>query len=108
MRARLIAALKNGRIQSEMLNGCVDARDLLQSGQVSKEEVLEFLKLSRSVQYEETAHSFIPDIKTMIFRSHPTRGSFPVGWYVKCYCLPSEDEEIWFVSVYSTSERKTP
>lgn len=108
MRARLVEALKSGRIQHETLDEMVTGRDLLQSGQVSVEEVIEFLKPSRGLKLEEIPHSLLPDVRTFIFRSQVARGGLPVSWYVKCYCLPESGEELWFVSVYSNSERKEP
>lgn len=91
-----------------MLDGKVNNCDLLQSGQVSTQEVLEFLKPSRGLKYEEAPHISIPDIKTMSFRTNVARGGLPVNWYVKCYCLPKNEEEVWFVGVYSTLKRKAP
>lgn len=106
IRARIIAALKNGMVQHELRDGQVNGCDLFQSGQVSVEEVIEFFKPKRGLRYEEMSHSSIPNLKAMIFRTNVARGGLPVSWYVRCYCLPKDDKEIWFVGVYSTLKRK--
>jgi hypothetical protein len=108
IRARVIGALKEGKVQHEMLNGQVNSCDLFQSGQVSAEEVIEFLKPSRGLRFKEVPHPTIHDIKTIIFQPNVSRGGLPVSWYVKCHCLLKDDDEIWFVGVYSTLKRKTP
>jgi len=109
-RARLIKALKDGRVQHEMPSGKIIEEDLFQSGQVSAKEVIEFLRPSRGLRYEEVPHSSIAGLKSKIFRSNLGQGGLPVSWYVKCYCLSDDpsgsQEEVWFVSVYASSERK--
>ncbi|MDB5037558.1 MAG: hypothetical protein JWQ35_1086 [Bacteriovoracaceae bacterium] len=108
VRLRLIAALKNGKVQHEMLEGQVNSCDLLQSGAVSAREVIEFLKPSRGLKYEEVPHPFLSDVKTMIFKTNAACGGLPVSWYVKCYCLFKNREEVWFIGVHSASKRKVP
>jgi hypothetical protein len=108
IRLRLIEALKQGRVQHEMLDGQINTCDLLQSGQVSVEEVIEFLKPSRGLRYEEKDHTSISGLKISLFRTNAARGGLPVSWYIKCYCLPKSEEEIWFVGVYSMLKRKGP
>lgn len=103
----MIAALRNGRVQHEMSENVVSGRDLLQSGQVHVEEVIEFLKPERGLHCKRATHPVLPDVQVVTFRSNVSRGGFPVSWYVKCYCLFEDDKESWFLSVYSTSERKT-
>lgn len=106
IRLRLIEVLKQGRVQHEMLNGQISNCDLFQSGQVSPEEVIEFLKPSRGLRVKEFPHPTIPEIKTIVFKSNVSRGGLPVSWYVKCHCLPKDGDEIWFVGVYSTLKGK--
>jgi len=108
VRLKLIEALKQGGVQHEMLGGQVNNCDLFQSGQVSAEEAIEFLKPSRGLRLKEISHPSIPDIKTIIFQTNVSQGGLPVSWYVKCYCLPKDDGEIWFMGVYLTVKRKVP
>lgn len=106
IRTRIIEALQEGRVQHEMLTERVSKNELLQSGQVGVQEVLEFLKPSRGLRFETRPHPVFPKISTYIFRSDPTNGGLPVTWYVKCYCLSEAEEENWFVGVHLTPERK--
>ncbi|PIR22897.1 MAG: hypothetical protein COV44_05525 [Deltaproteobacteria bacterium CG11_big_fil_rev_8_21_14_0_20_45_16] len=89
-----------------MSENLISGRDLLQTGQVNVEEVIEFLKPECGLHCKRARHPILPKIQTATFRSDVSRGGLPVSWYVKCYCLFEGEEESWFVSVYSTLERK--
>jgi len=101
IRSRVIKALRQGKVQHEAIDGGVNEDDLLQSGQVSAEEVIDFLKLTRGMEHEEMIHPKMPHVRMNIFRSNIEAGGLNFDWYVKCYCLSEIVKEVWFVSVHS-------
>ncbi len=95
-RTRVVAALREGRIQFE--EGTVrSGKNLLQTGDVSPEFVIRLLGRCKGDEYEESPHHFDPGTPCHVFKPI----SEGVRWYVKCYFLSEEPEEgAVFISVH--------
>ena len=97
-RALFIDALKDGRIRFER-RSAAQGKNLLQSGDISPEEVIWLLRRCRGDQYEESPHHFMPEVPCHIFKPEIHR----IQWYVKGYRL---SDDVFLISVH-TSEWKS-
>lgn len=102
----LIRALRAGSYQHE-LRGVVAGKNLLDTGEVSAEEVVSLLQCCRGDQYESSRYHY--DSRVVVHIFHPRKGG--VGWYVKCYILPAgegADYGAVFISVHRSEHDKRP
>lgn len=84
----VIEALKDGRYQHEARND-INVKNLLATGEVTANEVIDLLRRSNGMQYEVSPHH-----SSSAFNVHIITVS---TWYVKFYFL---DPDTWFISVH--------
>lgn len=90
VREKAIECLKSGRIQHETDRaGNLDEKNLLVTGQISVEEVIQLLLSTKGTEFETSKHHIIRGLDVHIFR--------PKKWYIKCYFI---EPDIFFISVH--------
>ncbi|HJM49286.1 MAG TPA: hypothetical protein QGF63_05485 [Alphaproteobacteria bacterium] len=85
---RVIQALK-GSVFQHAVRGEIDEKDLLHSGVVTKEEVLEIVKMCNGTHHTETPHHLDGSIVVHVLKRD--------GWYIKFYFV---DTNAFFISVH--------
>ena len=100
-RRKAIAALKNRDIQFEP-RSALDGKNLLATGEVLPEFVIELLQCCRGGHYQSRPHHFDRSVEVHIFR--PRHGG--EAWYIKLYFVECEDVEDMavFISVHRSHE----
>lgn len=90
IRAKAIDCLKSGQIQHDTdRSGRIDEKNLLVTGQISVDDVIELIKQTKGGDFETSSHHFIAGLDVYIFK--------PNGWYIKCYFI---EPDIFFISVH--------
>lgn len=90
VRTRAISCLISGRIQHEThRSGNIDEKNLLVTGKITVDEVIELMNATNGSQFETSNHHTIIDLEVHIFK--------PKGWYIKCYFI---EPDIFFISVH--------
>jgi hypothetical protein len=93
IRKRILKCLDKDKFQHAQRNN-VDIKNLLATGAVSKDEIIEFIKKSNGALHESSPHHFIPDVLVHIIKNDV--------WYVKFYFLNFDDEDVSvFISVHN-------
>jgi len=69
--------------------GDIDLKNLLATGVVSPEQVIELIKKSRGHDHSLSPHHIVADIDVHVIRCE--------GWYIKFYVLAPN---VWFISVH--------
>lgn len=87
-RKRAIEALRTGNYSIAARNN-IDAGNLLATGDVSKDEIIEVLKACTGNDHERRPHHMIRGIDVHIVKS--------AGWYIKFYFI---DPDTFFLSVH--------
>jgi hypothetical protein len=101
-RRRLIADLIGGRYLHEPRD-VAEGKNLLDSGDVTAEEVAVLAKSCRGNQHSKSPHHLIPEVDVHVFQ--PVSG--PDVWYLKVYFLDDEDSGItMFISVHKSEYRR--
>lgn len=98
-RDRAIKALESGNVQHEVRGGEIDEKNLLQTGDVSPEDVVALLKRCRGTQHSSSPHHFDPEVDVHVFRPEvvvPGRKRAQ-RWYVKLYFV---EPDAVFISVH--------
>ncbi len=95
-RQKAIAALYAGTVQHEARND-IDDKNLLVTGQVTVEQVIDLLKVCRGTQHQCSPHHHVPTIDVHVFR--PIAGTPRKSWYIKLYFL---EPDMWFISVHES------
>ena len=94
-RSRLIAALREGRVEHEARE-VLEEKNLLAIGEVDVETVIRLLQRTRGEQYTETPHHWAAEVRVHVFT--------PVvdgeRWYIKAYFLASSGGNATFISVH--------
>lgn len=70
-------------------SGRIDEKNLLVTGQISVDDVIELIKQIKGGDFETSSHHFIAGLDFHIFK--------PNGWYIKCYFI---EPDIFFISVH--------
>jgi hypothetical protein len=98
IRQEAIRAIEEGRIQHEARDE-VDEKNLLLTGELSAEQVVQLLKICRGTQYACSAHHLMRDIDVHVFKPYGKLNAAAVGkqWYIKLYLL---EPDVWFISVH--------
>ena len=94
VRTSVIEKLKSGDIQHEA-RGSIDVKNLMSTGQVSTDEVIEYLKVCRGDQYSTMKHKDDNSVDVHVFKPVVEK----VEWYIKCYVL---EPDVWFISVHES------
>lgn len=84
----VLEALRNGNYQHEA-RGAIDVKNLLATGEVSAEQVVEVIRRCNGTHHECTPHHRMPKVACHVIRAQ--------GWYVKFYFL---DPATVFISVH--------
>lgn len=93
-RSAVVEKLKDGRIQHETTrSGNIDEKNLLLTGMVSVEEVINLINSTKGPDYSTSKHHLDDDVDVHVFR--PKKKG--VSWYIKCYMI---EPDIWFISVH--------
>lgn len=91
VRSKAIGCLKSGKIQHDTdRSGKIDEKNLLATGQVTVDEVIEQLNKTKGTEYESSPHHTVENIEVHIFKPKS-------GWYIKCYFI---EPDIFFISVH--------
>lgn len=103
-RARTIAALRAGPAYILFEDRTArESKNLLDTGEVSPEDVITFLRVCRGSpdQYRQTGHDRDPSVPVHIFK--PLHGG--IRWYIKVYFLDGtlELEPAIFISVHKSN-----
>ena len=96
IRKAAILALQEGAVQAEE-RADLEEKNLLKTGVVTAEEVIDLLKKTRGNQYETSKHHQEASIDVHICK--PTVGA--VAWYIKFYFI---DPECFFISVHRSGK----
>lgn len=97
-RHRVIRALRAGEYQHE-IRAVVEGKNLLDTGDVTADEVVLLLQRCRGDQYSSESHRAVSAVPVHIFRP-VERGA---QWYIKVYFLdvdPPDTEAAVFISVH--------
>ena len=90
IRAKAIDCLLSGQIQHDTDRlGSIDEKNLLVTGQISVDDVIDLIKQTKGGEFETSKHHYIVGLDVHIFK--------PKGWYIKCYFL---EPDIFFISVH--------
>ena len=89
IKLKVLVALQTGNYQHQARSGAIDEKNLLQSGDVTAQEVIGFLGNCASHHHRSSPHHQIPGIEVHIIRKD--------AWYVKFYFL---DPDTFFISVH--------
>lgn len=90
IRKRAIECLENGRIQHDTDRaGNIDEKNLLLTGQIKVDEVIELINKTKGTEFETVEHHTVKDLEVHIFK--------PSGWYIKCYFI---EPDVFFISVH--------
>lgn len=94
VRTAVVEKLKAGRIQHDTTrSGDIDEKNLLLTGKVTVEEVIEAINATKGPNYSTSKHHTDGSIDVHIFKSKKKT----VNWYIKCYMI---EPDIWFISVH--------
>ena len=96
-RRRAIEALRAGDIQHEA-RGDIDDKNLLETGEVSADEVVRLLNRCRGTQHSSSPHHTVASVEVHVFKpvDRDADGT-ETRWYIKLYFL---DPDTWFISVH--------
>lgn len=83
-------ALQNGDYQHEIRDDCIE-KNLLQTGQISANDVMNIILKSCGTDHESSPHYQISTIDVNIIKKD--------GWYIKFYFI-DDGEDAWFISVH--------
>lgn len=90
----VIKKLKEGTIQHETTrSGDIDEKNLLLTGKVTVDEVIELINATKGPGYSTSKHHLSDDIDVHIFK--PKKDG--TKWYIKCYLI---EPDVWFISVH--------
>lgn len=90
IRVKAIGCLKSGQIQHDTdRSGSIDEKNLLVTGQITVEEVIELIKRTKGGEFETSEHHYIKGLDVHVFK--------PSEWYIKCYFI---EPDIFFISVH--------
>lgn len=95
-----IDALQAGNVQHEARAGAIDDKNLLQTGDVTTQDVMRLLARCKGTQYSSAPHHQTHlNIEVHIFQPEMAlaSGQEKRRWYIKLYLLESD---IWFISVH--------
>ena len=84
----VLSALASGAYRHEE-RGDIDLKNLLATGVVSPERVIEVINKSRGHDHSSSPHHIVADIDVHVIRRE--------GWYIKFYVLAPN---VWFISVH--------
>ena len=94
IRAEIIKKLLDGRIQHEITrNGDINEKNILLTGKVNVEEVVELINATKGAGYSTSKHHLDGSIDVHIFKVKKNK----VEWYIKCYVI---EPDVWFISVH--------
>ena len=89
-RSKAIQCLSSGKIQHETdRSGNIEEKNLLVTGQVTVDEVIEQIQKTKGDEYESSSHHSVENVEVHIFK--------PKGWYIKCYFI---EPDVFFISVH--------
>lgn len=97
-RSKVIQSLETGSYQHEART-CVSVKNLLATGKVSAEDVIELLARCRGQHHKTSPHHADKTITV-----HVIRPDKPERWYIKFYFLDPEEPETMFISVHPEDE----
>lgn len=90
---RILKCLNKNNYQHAQRND-IDIKNLLATGIVSKNTVIEFIKKSNGTLHQSSPHHSIPDLVVHVIKNDV--------WYVKFYFLNFDDEDFSvFISVHN-------
>jgi len=90
VRKKAIDCLKGGRVQHDTdRSGNIDEKNLLVTGQITVDEVIELINATKGTQFETSNHHSIIGLEVHVFS--------PKGWYIKCYFI---EPDVFFISVH--------
>lgn len=90
----VIKKLQEGRVQHETTrSGDIDEKNLLLTGKITVEEVIELINGTRGPGYSTSKHHLNKSIDVHVFKAKKGGGE----WYIKCYLI---EPDIWFISVH--------
>ncbi len=84
----LVQALESGNFDHEVRND-IDDKNLLSSGDVSVDEILDIVRRCNGSHHTMSSHHFIEDVEVHIFRRD--------SWYIKFYFITPDT---YFISVH--------
>ena len=87
VKSKVVADLLAGNYQHEVRNG-IDDKNLLATGEVSREWVAELLKSARGHEYQSSPHHQAPSVTVYVVKTRT--------WYIKFYFYP----HTLFISVH--------
>lgn len=94
IRVEVIRKLQEGRILHETTrSGNIDEKNLLLTGKITVEEVIELIYATRGTGYSTSKHHLDMSIDVHIFRVKKGESE----WYIKCYLI---EPDLWFISVH--------
>jgi len=89
----IIQCLEDGLVQHETRSGKIDEKNLLLTGKVTIEDVIQAIRSTKGDNFTRSKHHFDSSIEVYIFKPHTSGRS----WYIKCYLL---EPDVWFISVH--------
>ena len=96
-RERTIRALESGDFQFEE-RAVVEGKNLLDTGDITDEQLVQLLKRCRGTQYEERPHLWDHDTMCHVFFPEDRNQK---RWYIKVYFLSDSGSEVAvFISVH--------
>ena len=94
VRSSVIEKLKEGRIQHDTTrSGDINEKNLLVTGQVSVDDVIELINATKGNGYSTSKHHLDKSIDVHVFEVK----KHAANWYIKCYLI---DPDVWFISVH--------
>lgn len=87
-RREVIAALETGDYL-HVARGDIDVKNLLATGAVSAEQVIDVIRACNGTHYRSSPHHAVASVEVHLLRWH--------GWYIKFYFL---EPDTWFISVH--------
>lgn len=94
IRVEVIRKLQEGRVLHETTrSGDIDEKNLLLTGKITVEEVIELIHATKGPGYSTSKHHLDRSIDVHIFKAK--KGE--IEWYIKCYLI---EPDLWFISVH--------
>lgn len=92
-RRKVIECLNNGQVLYDLERSNIDVKNLLATGEVSREEAAEIIGRARGNQYDTSSHHFDQSIEVhIITTSYDSR-----SWYIKWFYI---EPDVTFISFH--------
>lgn len=98
-RDRAVLSLSSDRTVAHEIRGSISEKNLLNTGEVSREFVAELLMRCLGTQYRSSRHHIQRDVEVYIFKPVIVMSGFREQWYIKLYFI----DEVVFISVHRSS-----